>query len=524
MTKPPACDADHPAERRERLRERSLLWTSVSLAVLLPIANHILVGNDGLNMRDEGYLWYGVRAVLAGEVPMRDFQAYDPGRYYWCAALAGLFGDGVVGVRASSASFQVFGLMAGLLAARRVVRAPLALALLALVFALWMFPRHKLYESSITMIGVLAATRLVERPSAGRHLAAGVVIGAMAFFGRNHGLYLSLGLGGLALWLGFFPRAQDLGRRALCLAGGVLLGYAPMLAMMLGLEGFLGGFAHATKLLLEQGANLPEPYPWPWRASLASAAEVGVVLAFLLPIVVYPLALPALIRSGHATARRSPHALLAACFFVGLPYTHHFAVRSDLAHLAQALHPALLLCLALASSARRIPRAARILSWATLLLITGAVQLQRHPWLRERLDEEEVREVLVQVQGDRLRLKFPLARQLGYVWLLVDKEIGDEELFIAPTSPTFYPLLGKRSPDWWIYYLWPAPEAEQRETIRRLEERRIRWALIVHKPFDADTSYALEETNPLVWEYLEREFVRSEVEGVPRDYELFERR
>ena len=107
-------------------------WLRFSLCVLsaagATAAIFFAVVDLGLPLSDEGHLWFGIDRVVAGDVPIRDFRSYDPGRYYWGAAWSSLLGEGIFGVRASSRVFQLVTLCLGLLALARLSAHPLLLA------------------------------------------------------------------------------------------------------------------------------------------------------------------------------------------------------------------------------------------------------------------------------------------------------------------------------------------------------------------------------------------------------------
>jgi hypothetical protein len=165
------------------------------LAVALPGAVYLTSGDIGLGMADEGFLWYGARRTALGEVPLRDFQSYEPLRYYWCAAWSGLLGDGILGLRRSALIFQALALFFGLLAARRVATHPWQLVIIGSILVAWMFPGYKLFDSGLTLMAVYGAVRLVESPSVRAHFLVGCLTGLAGFLGRNHALYASLGFG-----------------------------------------------------------------------------------------------------------------------------------------------------------------------------------------------------------------------------------------------------------------------------------------------------------------------------------------
>ena len=316
---------------------------------------------------------------------MRDFMAYDPGRYYWSAAWMCAWGDrGMMGLRAAEAVFQTLGLFAGLsLIARGGNRRDFGFWLLsAVTLAIWMFPRHKLFDVSLSMvlIGVLAF--LVENPTNRRYFLAGLCVGLAAVFGRNHGVYGAAGSAGVMLWLSANRRERQ-GLLGGCAwwAAGVVVGFCPVLVMAPVVPGFAVAFWESIRLLAEtRSTNIPLPVPWPWRADLAAVPFGEAARRVLLGLFFIATAAFGVLSIGRVVwqrfrNRQAPPALVAAAC-LAFPYAHYAYSRADAAHLAMGIFPLLVGCLALLAA--RKPKA----KWPPALLLCAAsiwLALPAHP-------------------------------------------------------------------------------------------------------------------------------------------------
>jgi hypothetical protein len=515
-----------PILRSIRRAEPDLLFAALLAVTLVGLA-FALQGNVGIALRDEGFLWYGVVRTAHGEVPLLDFRSYDPGRYDWCAAWSKVFGEGILALRLSCAIFQVLGLACGILAARRAVESRWMLVPIGALLLLWMYPPWKLFEPSLAMAAVYVGVLLLERPSPARHAVMGAFVGLSAFMGRNLGLYTGLAFAGLILLAQLRIQRSGLARKLSCWVIGVVLGYAPMIAMLVLVPGYRQAFVDSIRLYVSQGAlNAPLPVPWPWNAhpgSLDAALFAWCLgICFLLLPAFYLAAGALLLLAKRESMSRL--ALLAASTFVGVFHAHHVSVRSDIPHLAQCIHPlwlgVLALPKALAWSRGRLATAA--LTAALLALGLGSVG-QQSPYAQKlRPERPDLVHVPCDVAGDRIWIDRGHAQLLDRLRAFVATRVrADETIWFSSRILSLYPMLGRRSPVWDLYPAWKADERMERRMLREMEA--VDWAIQVDEPV-GNEGLRLSITYPQVWSLLTDRFEPVAVEGLPGTFHVLRRR
>ena len=508
----------------EEPRRGARVFLLAAFAVALASAHYALTGDVSLSYGDDGWLWYAVERTIDGEVPVRDFQSYDPGRFEWSAALSRVFGRGILAVRKEATAFQALALFAGLLVAWRLARPRWLIVPLGMALTLWMFPRNKLYDSSIAIMAVFALSRLVERPSLRRHFAAGIFVGLTTFFGKNHALYTTLAALCIVALMALKDRDGAWPRRAGAWAGGALVGSLPLVGYLLFVPGFAAGYLETIRLIVEHGSNVELPYPLPWslgHEGLAWYERVGVACAFLLPLVAVPVGLVAALVLP--AARLRAHPVVVAGAFLGLFYFHHVSVRSDGMHLAQCIHPSLFVLFGLLAW----PRERTWLAAAGVplaLVVTVLAALSFDPPMRGLRPGAALRLVDFDAGGDTLRLVPGQAAYLeGLERTIAATVPRDEALLIAPVFCTLYCLLDRHAPVWTLNFWWPESEETQRRTIRELEAADVQWVLVVNASVDNRGDLLFHVTNPLVMAWIRARFELASVR-LPRGHFLWRAR
>jgi hypothetical protein len=481
-------------------------WTAIAVAAAIA-ALYSLEGAVGFNLADEGFLWYGAQRVLLGEVPIRDFASYDPGRYYWSAAFMGVSGDnGILSLRMAGAIFQALGLFLAMLVLRRgAPRASLIFLVLAgATLLLWMLPRHKVFDVTLSVLLIAALSQLIERPTTIRYFLMGMLVGAVAIFGRNHGVYgvvAALAATAVLTWEG---RGAPLMRALPAFSAGVCIGFAPLLIALWVVPGLFEAFWEDARLIFDYGGtNLGLPVPWPWNANVLRGSWIEdlhrmLVGLFFLAVLSFSIAgfgYVLLTRPGRANA------VFAACAFLALPYAHFAYSRADAPHLAQGIFP-LLIGLFVAPCIRS--ERTRLALAASMLVASVFAVGPLHPaWAAWRAGNWQT----ALVGRDRLLVSPSVAGSLRVLTDLVNRYAANGRAFmVAPYWPGAYAVFDRKAPNLETYALFPRTAAFQEAEIARIRAADPGFIAVLDTRLDGLDERRYSKTHPLVHRFIVENF------------------
>jgi len=458
--------------------------------------------DDPPTMTDEGYLWYGVLEVSRGQVPVRDFRSYEPGRY-WISLLVLKFGRGLPWIRLAASATLAFGTLALVLALRVAgQRWSVSVATVLIVIA-WSPHPHKRYEQATFLLMAGAITWLLADPSVSKLVVVGLVAGLVIVIGTNLGLYAC---SAALLSLLIVARGPELSlvRDSWWLFSGVLVGSSPLWVMFLTVRGFARAVLQrrVIDVVNRRSTNLPLPIPVPWRRTPSQiSGELGTLgslvtrgLFLMIPIAAFAACALALV-GPHRWVVEQPVAIAAAV--VTLPAWHHVVSRADVNHLTHVMAVPIVGLLAaisgdpwvlfigfgIAASGTGlvgIPMHARVQRWRDPDgFVKRSVLGHRAFWFRSR--EAQLVEAALEARASCHPLDHMLAVPMT-LWLL--------------------PLLEVRSAVFDSFCVFPATEAMEHDMIAEIEQSKPPVAVVGLEELDGRPDLRFDRTHPLVWAHL----------------------
>gem|GEM_PF-2046962 len=469
----------------------------------------------GFALQDDFWLWYGVQRFVAGDVPIRDFQSYDPGRYIVTYILS--FGyDTLYSLRFAQALLGacIVGIGSWFVQRHKNVHIGV-LALTAMVLFAWLFPRHKYFDIAISVVNVVYLWYLLKHQSYTARLLAAPMVMVSWLMGINHALYLVLALFTWVIWQHLScPSEQKMQwQQYKEFLFGVIIALTVPVFLVLFVPGFIEVYYHAAVLpILEgQGTNVPMQITWPWQIDwLAITTVVSLrkaifsCLLFLLPCI----GVCALIWEARVTRRTGlvrPY-LLAPALLI-LPYAHHVYSRAGISHLAQSIFPLILYIAAVASqilATTTIDARYRRLTWFVFggwAVASLLVMYPQHPVVKcadSCLPVSVESNVFLTDAGTRDDY-FLLQK-----WL--ETYSATRSFIINPMRPGLYALNHEAAPVYETYAIFPLSDSQQKRDIMSIEQNKVRLIIIGKTGVDGMKETAFRNTNPLTFAYIQQHY------------------
>ena len=517
-----------PSQMAEAYRRYWQQWLeALTLSAFATSALIILQWRYGFNWGDEGLMWYISQRTALGEVPIRDFFSYDPGRYYWSAGVFKLLhGSGLFEQIVADAAFGVLGLTAAYIAMVKMAVGRLWRVTTLLTLAVMLgFPRHKIFEQVLSLICGAGLAFLIAKPNAQkRWLGYGIATGVAAFVGRNSGVYFVVA-GVLLILVLKFSAVQLSAGRALLFGGlGAVIGYSPMIFMLCCVRGFGAAFYQSVLFTPSMHQQLRLPIPFPWHVHLKGLGGIDVVRARAVSVLCLAVPGTYLFAIWKWTRRNTEPALQLACAasLAGVPFLHHAFDRADFFHIAQGILPFAVAVGALASHFGQ--RRQRTLSFGISSLALALILLAWLPYEPAihflRMKPDAIRQL--SISGRQFYIEADQAQVMQTIQAAFSACGSRDGTFLqAPYYPGLYPFLKTRAPYWELYYLYPRDDAFQEKHIEALRENHVSMVLLNREAaVDGIDGLKIDRTYPKLVNYILEHYQRSH-ENFPDGFEMY---
>jgi hypothetical protein len=526
--------ATRPAPTHVGPAQTSLALESLAIALVFTALAFWLNANQSLSWADEGLLWYGSQQVHAGNVPVRDFYSYDPGRYYWTAAVYRLVGDQSLRTTLLAATaFSCVALTTLLVAlGKSGLARPWRIVLTLAITVAFAYPRHKVFDQSLSLLLASAILLVLAKPRSSRlWLLFGILTGLAACMGRNHGVFFVAGAaltGCYLLWTGASVR---LGAAVFAYALGTSIGYLPVMLLCLVEPGFATAFWES--ILLTSQWQLKLPIPFPWRVNTEGLPPLRAVhlTVFSWMCLAVPASYLVTLAWTAIRARRGASTPLmrsmAAMSLAGVPYLHQAFDRADFDHFVQGVIPAfaLFVCLAAAPAPGRwiqvVGRGCGIVALSLLMLLW----LPYAPHVRMSLMERQTPESTAQfdMDGTSYRIERYQANLLTTVRSMARRcQVSDRQFLAAPHFPGLYAFLGIQAPGWESYYLHNRPQSMQEQHLHAMGEVRLA-VVATESTIDQLDRLLFRNMHRTSQELLDSEFEKSSLQPFPYPLAIYTR-
>jgi hypothetical protein len=359
-----------------------------------------------------------------------------------------------------------------------------------------------------------------------RWFLLGIAIGLAAFFGRNSGIFFGLAAITAFVLLSLRGEGPPVARAARAVAGGVLIGYSPMLIMLVAVPGFAAAFFHSLLLTPKWAWSLKIPFPWHVHLKglhgmdLVQARAVSwLCLAVLLT---YAASLWRALRRN--TAIGAAEWLAAAASVAGAGFLVHAFYTADFFHIAEGVVPFVIAAGALSAHLWQDRRGWSLVLFCGMAFLVIASWLPMEPLAQHLKSQANDPRSEQQIEIDGKRFEVPAEQAVvmhAVAASFLDCTPHDGGFLAAPYYPGLYAFLHTRAPAWDTYFLWPRSDQLQSAEIEALQRNRT--SLILLNPrfaLNGRESLELVKTNPKLVEYIESNYQRSAAH-LPEGFELY---